>query len=104
MTNTYALPDLPYDYSALKPAVSPKLLELHHSKHHAAYVKGANEAIEQLATSREADDYSTIGRLAKLLAFNVSGHVLHSLFWKCMSPNGGQQPSGRLQEAIDSDF
>ena len=81
MTSTYQLPELPYDYSALKPAISPQLLELHHSKHHAAYVKGANEALDQLASAREADDYSEIGRLAKLLAFNVSGHVLHALFW-----------------------
>jgi Fe-Mn family superoxide dismutase len=101
---TYALPDLPYDYSALQPAISPKLLELHHSKHHAAYVKGANEAVDKLSSAREADEYSEIGRLAKLLAFNISGHVLHALFWKCMSPNGGNPPTGRLQEAIDSDF
>jgi superoxide dismutase, Fe-Mn family len=104
MTSTYQLPDLPYDYSALKPAVSPQLLELHHGKHHAAYVKGANEALDQLASAREADEYSEIGRLAKLLAFNVSGHVLHSLFWNCMSPNGGEPPSGPLQQAIESDF
>ena len=104
MTSAYELPELPYDYSALKPAISPKLLELHHSKHHAAYVKGANEALDQLASAREADDYSEIGRLAKLLAFNVSGHILHALFWNCMSPSGGEPPTGKLQQAIDTDF
>jgi len=101
---TYSLPELDYDYAALEPYYSAQMLELHHSKHHAAYVKGANEALDKLASAREADEYSEVGRLAKLLAFNVSGHVLHALFWKCMSPNGGDPPTGRLQEAIASDF
>ena len=57
MTSTYQLPDLPYDYSALKPAISPQLLELHHSKHHAAYVKGANETLDKLASARDAEPY-----------------------------------------------
>jgi Fe-Mn family superoxide dismutase len=104
MTNTYALPDLAYDYSALQPSISAKLLELHHSKHHAAYVKGANQALDELAEARDANDYSTIGRLQKLLAFNLSGHVLHSLFWECMSPSGGDAPNGRLAQAIDEGF
>ena len=104
MTSPYALPDLPYDYSGLEPSISAKLLELHHSKHHAAYVKGANDALEQLAKARDADDYSEIGRLAKLFAFNQSGHVLHSLFWTCMSPSGGESPSGELATAIDDGF
>lgn len=104
MTNTYALPDLAYDYSALQPSISAKLLELHHSKHHAAYVKGANQALDELAEARDANDYSTIGRLQKLLAFNLSGHVLHSLFWECMSPSGGDKPNGRLAQAIDEGF
>ena len=104
MTSPYVLPDLPYDYSALEPSISAKLLELHHSKHHAAYVKGANDALEQLAKARDADDYSEIGRLAKLFAFNQSGHVRHSLFWTCMSPSGGEPPSGELATAIDEGF
>ena len=103
MTSTYQLPDLPYDYSALKPAISPKLLELHHSKHHAAYVKGANETLDKLASARDSDDFTQIGALSKALAFHVSGHVLHSLFWTCMSPDA-QPPSGQLQQAIESDF
>ena len=103
MTSTYQLPDLPYDYSALKPAISPKLLELHHSKHHAAYVKGANETLDTLASARDGDDFTQTGALSKALAFHVSGHVLHSLFWTCMSPDA-QPPSGALQQAIDADF
>ena len=95
MTSTYQPPDLPYAYSALKPAISPQLLELHHSKHHAAYVKGANETLDKLASARDADDFSQTGPLSKALAFHISGHVLHSLFWSCMTPDGGQPPSGR---------
>jgi Fe-Mn family superoxide dismutase len=104
MTSPYQLPDLPYDYAALKPAISPKLLELHHAKHHAAYVKGANETLDKLSSAREDDDFSKTGPLSKALAFHVSGHVLHSLFWTCMSPNGGQPATGKLQQQIDSDF
>ena len=104
MTSTYQLPDLPYDYSALKPAISPKLLELHHSKHHAAYVKGANETLDKLASARDSDDFSQTGALSKALAFHVSGHVLHSLFWTCMSPDGGTEPAGNLQSRIEADF
>jgi Fe-Mn family superoxide dismutase len=100
---TYALPDLPYDYAALKPSISPQLLELHHSKHHAAYVKGANETLEKLAAARDGDDYASIGALSKALAFHLSGHVLHSLFWTSMIP-GGESPSGSLAQAIDSGF
>ena len=103
MTTSYALPDLPYDYSGLQPVISAKLLELHHSKHHAAYVKGANDTAEQLAGVREKGDFATLGRLQKALAFHVSGHVMHTVFWTCMSPSGGQ-PSGALAQAIDDTF
>lgn len=104
MTNPYSLPDLPYDYGELQPSISAKLLELHHSKHHAAYVKGANETLEKLASARDASDFSTIGQLGKTLAFNVSGHVLHSLFWTCMGPAGERHPEGALGGAIESSF
>ncbi len=98
---TYTLPDLEYDYSALEPHVSGQIMELHHDKHHAAYVKKANETIEKLEESRQKRDFGTIAGLEKALAFNVSGHVLHSLFWKNLSPHGGDRPSGALGEAVD---
>ncbi len=104
MTNPYALPDLQYDYAGLQPAISAKLLELHHSKHHAAYVKGANETAEKLAAVRQKGDYATLGTLQKALAFHVSGHVLHSVFWTCMAPSGENAPSGALGTAIDDTF
>jgi superoxide dismutase, Fe-Mn family len=105
MTSTpYTLPDLPYDPGALEPHVSGEIMELHHGKHHAAYVKGANAALENLAEARESDDFSMITKLQKDLAFHVSGHVLHSVFWTNLSPDGGGKPDGVLSEQIDQDF
>ena len=104
MTDAYTLPDLPYDYNALEPAISAKVMHLHHDKHHAAYVKGANDALTKIAEARSATDFSNIGQLEKNLAFNLSGHVLHSLFWQCLAPGGGGQPKGRLGDRIAVDF
>jgi Fe-Mn family superoxide dismutase len=100
----YTLPDLPYDYGALEPHYSAEILELHHDKHHAAYVKGANGALEKLGQARETGTFDTINQLQKNLAFNLSGHVLHSLFWQNMSPGGGDKPEGDLAAAIDESF
>jgi len=66
----YTLPDMPYDYGALEPAMSGEILELHHSKHHAAYVKGSNDALDQLAEARDRGDYGTLVGLEKTLALN----------------------------------
>ncbi|HYC56589.1 MAG TPA: superoxide dismutase [Candidatus Binatia bacterium] len=104
MTKKYALPELPYDYSALEPHYSARLLELHHSKHHAAYVEGANTTLEKLEAAREKKDFSAINQLQKNLAFHLSGHVLHSLFWNNMSPKGGGQPEGELSDCIRESF
>ena len=101
---TYTLPDLPYDYSALEPHYSAKVLELHHDKHHAAYVKGLNDTMERLAEARAKGDYSSIVGLEKSHAFNLSGHVLHSIFWTNLSPDGGGKPDGELAAAIDDSF
>jgi Fe-Mn family superoxide dismutase len=102
--SSYSLPSLPYKLNALEPHLSGELLELHHSKHHAAYVKGANEAIDKLAEARRSDEYDHMGQLEKSLAFNLSGHVLHSMLWKNMSPSGGGMPSGSLAKAIERHF
>jgi superoxide dismutase, Fe-Mn family len=99
----YTLPDLTYDFGALEPHISGEIMELHHDKHHKAYVDGANKALEQLATSRETDDFGTLTKLQKDLAFHVSGHVLHSIFWTNLGPDGGE-PTGILLEQLDRDF
>jgi len=100
----YVLPDMPYDYGALEPHIAGRILELHHGKHHRAYVDGANKACEQLDEARKKGDFTRIAALERALAFNVSGHVLHSIFWQNMSPKGGGEPSGELAQAINRDF
>lgn len=101
---TYVLPDLAYDYGALAPAYDGRILELHHGKHHAAYVKGLNETLERLAEARAAGDFRGIVGLEKTLAFNLSGHVLHALFWKSLAPKAGGAPGGSLASAINQSF
>jgi Fe-Mn family superoxide dismutase len=100
----YELPDLTYDYGALEPHVSGAIMELHHDKHHAGYVTGANQTHERLEEARSKNDFGAVNLLEKNLAFHTSGHVLHSLFWKNLSPNGGDKPTGALAAAIDKDF
>ncbi|MBD2897570.1 Superoxide dismutase [Fe-Zn] 1 [Actinomadura sp. RB99] len=100
----YTLPDLPYDYAALEPAITGEILELHHSKHHAAYVKGANDTLERLAEARGKEQFGGLVGLEKTFAFNLSGHVLHSIFWDNLSPDGGDRPDGELAAAIDEHF
>jgi Fe-Mn family superoxide dismutase len=100
----YELPAIEYDYGALEPHISGRIMELHHAKHHAAYVKGANETIDKLDEAREKEDFSRLAGLEKALSFHLSGHVLHSLFWRNLAPNGGGQPQGELARAIDRDF
>src|SRR5207248_8132389 len=103
-TQSYTLPDLPYDPGALEPHISGRIMELHHGKHHATYVKGANTALEKLQETRAKGDFATISMLERNLAFNVSGHVLHSVFWTNLSPDGGGEPAGSLSEAIGNAF
>ncbi|HSP59861.1 MAG TPA: superoxide dismutase [Ornithinimicrobium sp.] len=102
--STYTLPDLPYDYAALEPHISGEIMELHHSKHHKAYVDGANTALEKLAAARESGDFATVPMLEKNLAFNLGGHTNHSVFWQNMSPEGGDRPEGEVAAAIDEHF
>jgi Fe-Mn family superoxide dismutase len=100
----YTLPELAYDYSALAPSISGTIMELHHSKHHQAYVTGANTALAQLAEARDSGSLVYVNKLEKDLAFNLGGHVNHSIFWTNMSPNGGDKPVGELASAIDDFF
>lgn len=100
----YTLPDLPYDYAALEPHYSAEVLELHHDKHHAAYVKGANDTLEKLAAARDSGEFESIVGLQKTMAFNLSGHILHSIFWTNLSPDGGDKPESELADAIVESF
>jgi Fe-Mn family superoxide dismutase len=101
---TYGLPDLDYDFGALEPHISGAIMELHHGKHHKTYVEKANETLEKLEEARGKQDFSRLAGLEKALAFNLSGHVLHSIFWKNLSPDGGDAPAGELARLIARDF
>ena len=100
----FKLPSLPYDYEALEPHISGEIMELHHDKHHRAYVDAANSALEKLIAARAKDDYTSLAALERAVAFNVSGHILHSVFWQNLSPEGGGEPKGELGKAIARDF
>jgi Fe-Mn family superoxide dismutase len=100
----YSLPELPYRYDALEPLLSREILELHHGAHHAAYVKGANQTLDKLSDARRNARFDYIGQLEKSLAFNLSGHVLHSLLWRNLAPGGGGTPTGELLTALKQDF
>jgi Fe-Mn family superoxide dismutase len=101
---TYVLPDLDYDFGALEPHISGEIMELHHSGHHKAYVEKANETLDKLDEARAKQDFTRIGAFEKALAFNLSGHVLHSIFWKNLVPGGGGEPRGELGRLIARDF
>ncbi|WP_420113927.1 superoxide dismutase [Pseudactinotalea sp.] len=100
----YTLPDLPYDYAALEPHISGKIMELHHDKHHQAYVDGANAALEKLEGARESGDFAAINLFEKNLAFHLGGHINHTVFWNNLSPEGGGEPEGELGAAITEFF
>jgi len=100
---TYTLPDLNYDYAALEPHISARIMELHHSKHHQAYVTGANAALAAMEEARATDNFGNLAKLQKDLAFNLGGHVNHSIFWKNLSAEGGEA-SGELLAAIAEYF
>lgn len=100
----YTLPDLGYDYAALEPSISGRIMELHHDKHHQTYVNGANQALEQLAEARDKNDFGTINQLQKNLAFNLAGHVNHTIFWENLSPEGDDKPEGELAQAVEEFF
>lgn len=104
MSDIYTLPDLDYDHGALEPYISGRIMELHHDKHHAAYVAGANTALEKLQEMRGKGDFSLLAMLERNLAFHVSGHVLHSLLWTNLSPSGGGEPNGVLAETLADTF
>ena len=91
----FKLPPLGYDFGALEPHISAEIMELHHDKHHRAYVDGANGPSRSWPTARDKDDFTNIAALERALAFNVSGHVLHCIFWRNLSPKGAASRRAR---------
>lgn len=100
----HTLPELPYPTNALEPYISEEIMKLHHEKHHRSYVEGLNKAELNLKKARETNDFSLIKHWSRELAFHGSGHYLHTIFWKNMSPNGGGSPHGLLNGEIESYF
>jgi Fe-Mn family superoxide dismutase len=100
----YILPDLPYPYDALEPHMDEETVRIHHDMHHNGYVNGLNKALEKLEEAREKQDFDLIKHWERELAFNGAGHMLHTLYWESMSPDGGGQPRGKLAAQIERDF
>jgi len=100
----YILPDLPYDYDALEPMYDEQTLRIHHDKHHAGYVKKLNAAVSKLEQARKNKDYGNIQAVSNELAFNGSGHVLHTLFWHSMKPGGGGDMPSDMKTAMEQSF
>ncbi|GER25999.1 superoxide dismutase [Striga asiatica] len=104
---TVSLPDLPYDYGALEPAISGEIMQLHHQKHHQAYITNYNKALEQLDTAISKKDTLTIVKVQSAIKFNGGGHVNHSIFWNNLAPvreGGGEPPEGSLGLAVENAF
>ncbi|AJD31151.1 superoxide dismutase [Clostridium sporogenes] len=100
----HTLPNLNYDYNALEPHYDEKTLKIHHDIHHKAYVDGLNKAEQKLEEVRESGDFTLIKHWEKEIAFHGSGHILHTLFWENMTPNGKLNPEGSVIERIKQDF
>jgi Fe-Mn family superoxide dismutase len=106
-TRFYSLPKLAYDYGDLKPYISEEQLKIHHTKHHQAYVNGANAILEKLDKARKEGTDLDMKSTLKELSFNIGGQLLHSLFWENLAPpnkGGGGKPSGKLAGTIDTEF
>jgi Fe-Mn family superoxide dismutase len=102
----FELPKLPYDFNALEPHIDARTMEIHHGKHHQAYVTNLNAAIQ--GTDAEGKNIlellSSISKYSPAVRNNGGGHFNHTLFWNIMGPNGGGEPTGNLKAAIDTTF
>ena len=107
----FTVPDLPYAYNALEPYIDERTMQIHHDKHHAAYVKNLNDALaghdDWLAMSVE-DIVTNLAKVPEELQMkvrnNAGGHANHSLFWQVMGPKAGGKPAGEVATAIDAAF
>ncbi len=107
----YELPPLPYDYSALAPHIDAQTMQLHHDKHHQAYVNNLNTALQGLSQFDGVSVEDLMRRINEVpenvrtaVRNNGGGHANHSMFWQIMKANGGGQPTGALADAINSTF
>jgi len=107
----YTLPPLPYDSNALEPHVDARTMEIHHGKHHAAYVNNLNAALKDHPDHQGKPIEALIANLGALpeaartaVRNNGGGHANHSLFWQVMAPGGGGEPTGPLADAIGADL
>ena len=100
----HVLPELPYAYNALEPYYDEQTVRLHHDMHHKAYVDGLNNAEAKLAEAIEKGDFGLIKHIERELAFHGAGHILHTIFWENMKPDGGGPAAGAVGELIDRDF
>lgn len=104
---TYQLPELPYDFGALEPVISGKIMELHYKKHHQGYVTNLNAALEKSSDAAKQNDLGAVIALQQAIKFNGGGHVNHSIFWTNLAPvskGGGTPPHGELLKAIEAQF
>ncbi|KAH9314303.1 hypothetical protein KI387_022930, partial [Taxus chinensis] len=104
---SFSLPELPYEYSALEPVISGEIMSLHHQKHHQTYVTNYNKALEQLEEASANKNAEAIVSLQSAIKFNGGGHINHTVFWKNLAPvkeGGGEPPKGGLAKAIDTQF
>lgn len=99
----HTLPDLPYAYNALEPHYDEATLKIHHDLHHKTYVDGLNNAEMKIEECRKTGDYALIKHYERELAFHGAGHILHTLFWENMAPNGGE-PKDEILNQINADF
>eukprot|EP01133_Synstelium_polycarpum_P020203 gene20203-24225_t len=107
VSNSYTLPALPYDYSALEPVISAEIMQVHHQKHHQAYVTNLNVALEKYQACESAKDVAGMIALQSAIKFNGGGHVNHSIFWTNLAPKnaqGGVAPSGPLADVINQQY
>jgi len=107
----YELPDLPYSFDALEPHIDARTMEIHHDKHHAAYVANLNKALEGHPDLESKDLANLLRGIAEVpeairtaVRNHGGGHANHSLFWTTMAPSAGGTPTGDLADAINSDF
>ncbi len=103
---SFTLTPLPYDYAALEPHIDARTMEIHHSKHHQAYVNNLNAAISGTDAEKMSIDEicKNISKFPMAVRNNGGGHYNHSLFWLVMKPNGGGLPTGALNDAINAAF